>query len=192
MIKVTWAQLKALRDSKSLNLQFINQTTEYLVFLVDNGFSLYTLIPITSPANSDQTDFQNNYLAAANQAIIDRVSGTIVLSDGVDNVKITSLRDLSVSDGLRGGGLQGALTLTTANTTYEAKVGASRLTNRKSLTIFANNDMFWGYTNTVTTSTGTPLKKNEKIIFSIDPDSTFQVWLVSATNSSTARITESP
>ena len=102
-----------------------------------------------------------------------------------------SLDRLKTADGLREGGTQGALSLTTGNTQYEAKVGASRLANRKSLTITALDDMYWGYNNTVTTATGTPLYKNQQIVFAIDPDSTFQVWIVASANGKTARITES-
>jgi hypothetical protein len=114
------------------------------------------------------------------------------ITDGTDVAKVTANSDLSTSDGLRNGGVQGSLTLTTANTTYEAKVDASRLTNRKSLVITANDDMFWGYDNTVTTSTGQKLAKDQQIAFAVDPDSTFQIWLVAAANSKTARVAESP
>lgn len=118
-------------------------------------------------------------------------SWPIKITDGTDSATVSSTGDLAVSDGLSDGGVFGALTLTTGGTAYEAKVGASRLTNRKSLTITALDDMYWGYSNTVTTATGTPLYKNQNIIFDIDSDSTFQVWLVAAANSKTARITES-
>ena len=113
------------------------------------------------------------------------------ITDGTDTAKITTNSDLSVSDGLRDGGVYGALTLTTGGTTYEAKVGGSRLANRKCLTITAMDDMYWGYSSSVTTSNGTPLYKNQQIIFSIDPDSTFQVWLVASSSSKSARISES-
>lgn len=116
-------------------------------------------------------------------------------SAGVEQTAIgsTANGDLHVADGLRSGGTQGSLTLTTGGTAYEAKVGVSALTNRKLLTITANDDMFWGYNNTVTISTGTPLKKDQQIVFSINPnDSSFAVWLVASTNNKTARITECP
>ena len=113
------------------------------------------------------------------------------LTDGTDNVAVTANNDLSVSDGLSNGGVNGALTLTTANTAYQAKVGASALVNLKNLTITALDDMFWGYNNTVTTATGSPLYKNQVITFDVDPDSTFQVWLVASANGKTARIAES-
>jgi len=114
------------------------------------------------------------------------------LTDGTDNVAVTANNDLSVSDGLSNGGVNGALTLTTAGTTYQAKVGASALVNLKNLTITALDDMYWGYNNTVTTATGSPLYKNQVAIFDVDPDSTFQVWLVASANNKSARIAESP
>lgn len=114
------------------------------------------------------------------------------ISDGTDIGAVTTNGDQKVVDGLRNGGVYGNLVLTTANTTYEAKVGGARLANRKSLTITALDAMFWGYDSSVTTSTGTPLAINQVVIFSIDPDSTFQIWLVASASSKNARITESP
>lgn len=115
------------------------------------------------------------------------------ITDGTDSAKVTTNSDLSVSDGLRNGGVQGAITLTVANTSYEAKVGVSRLANRKSLVVTAiSANMFWGYDSSVTTANGTPLVKGQQAVFAVDPDSTFQVWLVSSTAAATARIAESP
>ena len=105
-----------------------------------------------------------------------------------------SAGDVAVPHGLLGGGVHGNLSLTTANTAYEAKVGASRLAKRQNLTVTAlDNDMYWGYSNSVTTSTGFPLYKNQVVIFDIDPDSDtpLQVWLVCGTANKNARIAES-
>lgn len=115
-------------------------------------------------------------------------------SDATKQVKVSTAGDLSVSDGLHSGGVNGALSLTTANTAYEAKVGGSRLANRKTLTIMSEDtDLYWGYSNTVTTSNGTKIYKNQFATFELDAnDSSVQIWIVSASNSKTARITESP
>jgi len=141
---------------------------------------------IISPLASTST-------VTANQGTANTASNAwpIKITDGTDTALVTTNSDLKVSDGLRNGGVYGALTLTTGNTAYEAKVGGSRLSNRKSLTITALDDMYWGYNNGVTTSNGTPLYKNQSISFAVDPDSTFQVWVVASANSKTARITES-
>lgn len=122
----------------------------------------------------------------------------IVGSDntGVEQTPVasTTLGDLEVVDGLKSGGVNGNLNLVTGNTAYEAKVGASRLSSRKSLMVTAfDNDMYWGYSNTVTTSSGHPLLKGQTIVFAVDPNaSSFQVWLVCVPNNKNARITESP
>lgn len=115
------------------------------------------------------------------------------LGDGSDTAAITANGEQKMVDGLRNGGVNGALTLTTAGTTYEAKVGASRLTNRKSLIITIQSaGVFWGYSSTVTTSTGQPTSNGQVLSFSIDPDSTFQIWLVCTTNNKVVIIAESP
>ena len=107
---------------------------------------------------------------------------------------LTSNDIVTSIDGLKSGGVAGSVTLTTASTAYEAKVGGSRLTNRKLLSIISNdNTLFWGYNNTVTAASGMPLLKGQQIDFSCDPtDSNFQVWLVSTFTGITTRISESP
>jgi hypothetical protein len=114
-------------------------------------------------------------------------------SDPTKKASVSSNGDVGVTDGLSGGGVHGALTLTTGGTAYEAKVGGSRLALRKTLIITALDDMYWGFDNTVTTASGTPLFKNQQVIFSIDPnDANFQVWVVAAASSKTARVAEAP
>ena len=116
------------------------------------------------------------------------------ITDGTNAAAVSTNHDVSVSDGLHGSGLYGNLALTTANTAYEVKVGASRLTGRKSVTIMpVDADMYWGYNSSVTTSNGTPIFRNQFMEFSIDAnDSTAQIWVVCASASKNARITESP
>jgi hypothetical protein len=108
-------------------------------------------------------------------------------------VNATATGDLTVTDGLSDGGATGNLNLVTANTSYEAKVSSSRLPNRKLLTIMAfDNDMFWGFNNSVTTGNGFLLYKGQTISFSIDANSSFQIWLVCAVSNTNARIVECP
>ena len=116
------------------------------------------------------------------------------ITDGTNTAAVSTNHDVGVSDGLHGSGVYGNLALTTANTAYEVKVGGSRLTGRKSLTIMPiDADMYWGYSSSVTTSNGTPIFRNQFQEFSLDAnDATVQVWLVCATASKNARITESP
>lgn len=112
------------------------------------------------------------------------------ITDGTDVTNVTTSGDLTTNDGIRAGGSFGNLNLVTANTAYEVKVDGGRLTNRKLITIIpTDSDMYWGYNNTVTTSTGTPLYKNQLIIISTIDDTT-QIWLVCANANKNARITE--
>lgn len=117
-------------------------------------------------------------------------------SSGVETnfVNATANGDLGVVDGISSGGVFGNLVLTTANTAYELKVGATRLTNRKLLTVICiDADVYWGYANTVTTSTGTPLYKNQMGNWELDPtDANTQIWVVCAQANKNVRITETP
>lgn len=109
------------------------------------------------------------------------------------NLEMSLNKDLKTVDGLRGGGVQGAVSSTTANVAIEAKVGASRLVNRKLLVItIQSTGVFYGFDNTVTVASGTPVANNQVLTFTIDPDSTFQIWLVSASTNRAYRILESP
>lgn len=118
---------------------------------------------------------------------------SVKLTDETDIAAITTNGDLKVVDGLRNGGVYGALTVPTANVPVEAKVGVSRLANRKFIQITCTtNNLWWGTDSSVTTSTGQPLANGQTITFSIDPDSSFQVWLVGSTNTRTARLVECP
>lgn len=108
---------------------------------------------------------------------------------------ITANGDAAVVDGLSGGGLQGALSVPTAGTAVEVKVGVSRLTNRKLVTFQATDaDFFWGYANTVTAANGSVIKKGATATWAIDPTATVQcqIWVVCATSTKNGRVTESP
>lgn len=109
---------------------------------------------------------------------------------GVETTPVASSLngDLQTSDISNFGGLEGALTIGTS--VSEAKVGASSLSNRKTLTIFnnSNNTIYWGYTNSVTSSSGTPLYKNQFISWDIGPNT--HVYLIATSTGNNVRITE--
>jgi len=117
----------------------------------------------------------------------------VQLGDGTDTQGVTTNKEAKVVDGLRNGGTQGAIATTTANVAIEAKVGGARLTNRKLLVITVlDPNVYYGFDNTVTVSSGTPVANNQVLTFSIDADSTFQIWLVSASTNRNFRILECP
>lgn len=97
--------------------------------------------------------------------------------------------DLKNADLLAGGGVQSSLTV--GLTAVEVKVGASKLANRKIITIMPiNRDMWWGYTSGVTIATGTPVFKNQTL--TISASDTCTVYLITDQAAKEARITESP
>lgn len=148
--------------------------------IVLTAIQLSALTPLTSLS-------VNNFPATQAVSIASPVAVTGPLTD-------TQLRAtvVKVVDGLGSTGVNGNLNLVTANTVYEAKVGATRLTSRKSVVIQAtDSDMYWGYASSVTSATGTLLYKNQTIEFACDPGSTFQVYLVSILANKNAKIAES-
>ena len=102
---------------------------------------------------------------------------------------VTINGDLDTTNTIGSGGLQANLAVGVA--AVEVKVGASRLAIRKVVTIFPfDADMFWGFSNTVTTSTGTPIFKNQLLV--LNASDTCQIWVVCASAGKNARITECP
>lgn len=103
-------------------------------------------------------------------------------------VKSTANGDLGVANILDASGVQGSITVST--TAVAARVGGSNLANRKNLTIWNNGTatIYWGYTNAVTTATGTLLMRNQQLQGDWGPNTT--IWLIAANGSHDVRITE--
>jgi len=99
--------------------------------------------------------------------------------------KTTPNQDLSTADLLVQGGTQGALVVGTS--AVAARVGVANFANRKALTVTPDGDIYWGYTNGVTTASGTIIYKNQQITFSVSDAVT--IWLIASTNRN-VRVTE--
>jgi len=154
--------------------------------------SAATLPLPTGAATEAKQDVGNTSLASINT---NQTNGTQSsrITDGTDTAGVTANANLKVADGLRNGGTQGALNLPTGNTPVEAKVGGAKLSNRKALIItIQNNGMFWGLTSGVTIANGHPTANGQVLSFAIDPDSTFEVWLVGNANNKNAIVSEIP
>lgn len=158
----------------------------------------------TAPA----TDTASSGLNGRLQRIAQRITSLIALipsvntiawfsriSDGTNNASVTAGGDLTVNDGLSGGGLDGSLSVPTAGTAVEVKVGGSRLANRKFVSFQAtSHDFFWGFSNTVTTANGELIKKGATARWAIDASAAVptQIWVVCASASASGRAKESP
>jgi len=120
-------------------------------------------------------------------------TGQATMTNSQPVVVASDQSTIPVNDGISSGGVYGALTMTTAGTTYEAKVNASSLSGRSLLTILpTTSDIYFGFSNTVTTSTGTKIPKDQMLSIKINKQSTVAIWLVSASASVNVRITEAP
>lgn len=94
----------------------------------------------------------------------------------------------AVADLLGSTGLQAELIVGTS--AVEVKVGVSRLAIRKSVTIQPkDNGIFWGYTNAVTTTTGTALFDKQLVTFAASENT--QIWLIASGPNKKVSITES-
>lgn len=96
---------------------------------------------------------------------------------------------LKTADILNAGtGVQGALTVGTS--AVPIRVGGSNLALRKLITLHNNSlvTIYWGYTNAVTTSTGTPIYAGQADGWSVGPNQ--DVYVIAGTAGNNTRITE--
>jgi len=126
--------------------------------------------------------------------LLDASQPTIIIGSddtGVEQTPVSSTATgkLNVADKSNAGGVQGALSVGTS--AVEAKVGASALTDRATLTIYNNSNsvIYWGYTSGVTSSNGTPILKREFLTFEVGPSTS--IFLIAASAGNDVRITES-
>jgi hypothetical protein len=117
---------------------------------------------------------------------VDSKGDNVTIVDAADpskKVKVTN-NQLSSQDIISTSLIQGVLSVTSSP--IEIKVGASRLTNRKGIWITANATMYWGADNTVTTTTGQPIAKDQTIFLGVGD---IAVYLV-CSGTQSARIIE--
>lgn len=102
--------------------------------------------------------------------------------------KISAERDLKVSDVIATTGVFSALTVGT--TAVEVRVGANRLAGRKTVTFHNNSNrrMFWGYSSSVTITSGSPIDRDEFLVWAVDDQTA--IWIISDQAGLNARITE--
>ena len=87
-----------------------------------------------------------------------------------------------------GNGVQASLVVGTSP--VEAKVGALKLAGRKFLGIHnsSNTTVYWGWTNSVTSSSGFPIFKDQTLFLDIGDIQT--VYLIAASAGNTVRVSE--
>lgn len=68
-LEVSWSQLKSFLDDRGIKAQYVEFSHLYVVVGIDGPFSFSTKVHKSSPAGTDQTDFETNYKPAGNVKI---------------------------------------------------------------------------------------------------------------------------
>lgn len=110
---------------------------------------------------------------------------------GTDGIPIGNISDaLKTADICNAGGVAAALTVGTSAVLACAGGAAANLTNRKVLTIHNNAlvAIYWGTSNTVTTSTGSPIAPGQTVILAVGASTS--IYLITSLASQNTRVTE--
>jgi hypothetical protein len=65
---VDWATIKSFAQARSISIQFVQTADTYYLFAIDGPAELCSQITISSPASSDQTDFETNFKPSGNKS----------------------------------------------------------------------------------------------------------------------------
>lgn len=85
-MEVAWSDIKSFVSSRSLPLQYIEFSSRYVLTAFDGTFALTASIVKSDPVGEDQSDFEANYKAAANQPLVQRDT------DGAQIVRIKAAK----------------------------------------------------------------------------------------------------
>ena len=122
MFYVDWDKLKDFVDN-GFALKYIDLGNKYELVALDIGFTLRGSIPKTTPANSDQLDFENNYKANANKVALD--------AEGIPLQRLGAFCDSEKfrfrGKGMSGTGAAGTLTNIDYKVTEERFINGVRL-----------------------------------------------------------------
>lgn len=118
------------------------------------------------------------------------LKASVNLNDGSGNAIASGNSQLAVRETLTTGGIYGNIVVGTS-AAVEVKVGASRLTNRRMVTLVpVTAEVYWGYDSSVTTASGSPVFVNQMMAYNIDAAGS--IYVISTASGSSVRVTESP
>ena len=96
MIRIEkWNEFKAIADEFSTSIQCVHHGNWYYLYIFRSGIPFYHVLPQTSPANSDQTDFEDNYQSMANQIVLGYKN---TITGNGNDAHVTSGNRLQVED----------------------------------------------------------------------------------------------
>lgn len=98
---MTWTEFKTLAGNIKAKIQLIKETSkDYHLRFYNSRRAVTFILPKTSPASSDQTDFENNFLADTDQQILDTIEDfSIGVSEGLI-VQHASVNKFGANDSL--------------------------------------------------------------------------------------------
>lgn len=70
-ISVDWIDIKSFVDSRSLSIQYLDIGGVYYIKAIDVNFVLSMELKQTTPKNSNQIDFEDNYISSSNKKLSD-------------------------------------------------------------------------------------------------------------------------
>lgn len=82
MIKITWSQIKQGIVSGVLTYAWIEDDNSYTITAFNGSYVVQSIIPITNPSSSDQSDFETNYKIPAKSSAPSSGSGCISALNG--------------------------------------------------------------------------------------------------------------
>lgn len=168
-------------QARYFRLNYTNGAIAQTVFRLQTIFRHIPVKP-SSHRIDDTLDSDNDAELVKSIITGKRVDGTF------DTVKLSNVNEVRSSDISDNGGVQGALTVGT--TAVLVNVSGTNLTNRKLATLLNNSSVivYWGYTNAVTTSSGTPIRVNQERGWTVGPNT--NIYVIAGTASNNARVTE--
>lgn len=168
---------------------------QYFRLIYTNGASIANPLTLQTILRTNHTKPSSHKVSEAISDNSDAELSKAVItarmpSGSYGNVELSNNNDLSTADILDSGGVSAALTVGTSAVLACAGGAAANLVNRKALTILNNGTVtvYWGLSNAVTTTSGTPLVKGQFLSLAAGPNTT--VYLISGSASQNTRIAE--
>ena len=93
-----WSDLKDFASSRNISIQWAISSNIYLLAAIDGPLEATAQIPITTPAGSDQTDFETNFKPNGNQPILPNLT-TVTTQFELNNKDLKLARTQIVLNG---------------------------------------------------------------------------------------------
>lgn len=101
-ITLSWTNFKALCSSKELPMQYILLTNDYNIWFTEDGikYNCYIVKVTPTPSESDQEDFEDNYMSSCNAFTTMKDFTTNRHAEtGNTNTDSQTITDIDVADG---------------------------------------------------------------------------------------------